>query len=88
MSEYIIVQRFEEDMELLINRVNQLLAEGYVPVGGIAVRTGAAKGAYLLQAMIKEEATLQELANRARQAEQDYNNALLKSEMEKEKVDE
>lgn len=42
-----------DDMGLLVERVNELIAEGYEPCGGVVARVGTQGGAYLMQAMVK-----------------------------------
>ena len=50
---YIIVKAGEENLLDLIAEVDDNLAKGFKCMGGIAVRTGTQSGAYLLQAMVK-----------------------------------
>ena len=37
----------------LVSEVNHLISNGYTPIGGISVRAGSLRGAYLMQAMVK-----------------------------------
>jgi hypothetical protein len=53
-SNYIVVEFDELQINDLVEEVNYLICNGYSPIGGISVRTGGDCGAYLLQAMVKE----------------------------------
>ena len=55
LAEYIIVRGDEAYTDRFIEEVNQKIFEGYQPLGGLAVRTGACQGAHLLQAMVMKE---------------------------------
>lgn len=51
---YIIVTNDEDYTEHFLEEVNDRINEGCKPLGGIAVRHGATRGARLIQAMIQE----------------------------------
>lgn len=53
LADYIVLKFDEEDLAEMVSDVNALIGIGYQSVGGISIRTGASRGAYLLQAMIK-----------------------------------
>ena len=50
---YVVVKYDEEEMPDLASEVTYLMSNGYTPIGGISVRTGSQRGAYLMQAMMK-----------------------------------
>ena len=50
---YVVVEYDEEEMPDLVSEVNHLISNGYTPIGGISVRAGSLRGAYLMQAMVK-----------------------------------
>ena len=41
-----------QEIEVMENRVADKARQGYVPIGGIGVRTGGADGVYFVQAMV------------------------------------
>lgn len=47
----------QKEIAELEEKVNQLISEGYEPVGGVSVRLGTASGAYFVQSMVKPEPT-------------------------------
>lgn len=45
-------QKIIEELEEIIN---QMIEEGWHPLGGISVRVGSQRGAYFIQAMIRDK---------------------------------
>ena len=52
-ASYIVAEYDEKERSDLVSEVNHLISNGYTPIGGISVRAGSLRGAYLMQAMVK-----------------------------------
>lgn len=52
--DYIVIFEDEENADKFCRRIEDAMKLGYSPVGGVATRTGSSYGAYLIQALIKD----------------------------------